>query len=253
MKKTFIVSTGRTGTQFLAHFFSENCDKVKSVHEPYPSRRFRILSNMYREGKVDKKKIISAFNYSRKDILVENNNYDYYIESNNFLYGFSGVFNEIMKDAKIIHIVRDPRDYIKSHLNHGVFKGKKLLAKKFLPYWFMNVKKGLKLEKQLNNYEILAGRWVIVNKFIEESCKGNDNYKMFKYEDIFGENRNQHLFELAEFIGLPAEQIIFKDEYKKLNEGKKNIANKWNTWSKEELDSVHGICGDLMTHYNYEF
>ena len=252
MKKTFIVSTGRTGTQFLAHFFSENCAKVKSVHEPYPSRRFRILSNMYRVGKIKKSSIILAFKHSRKYILKDNPNYDHYIESNNFLYGFTGVLNEIIKDAKIIHIIRDPRDYIKSHLNHGVFKGKKLIAKKFLPFWFMNVRRDLKIQKKLSEYEVLAGRWVIVNKFIEETCKGNDNYKMFKYEDLFGENRNQNLYELAKFIGLPADEIDFKDEYKKLNAGKKNIANKWNTWSKEELESVYDICGDMMNYFGYE-
>lgn len=254
MKNIFIVSTGRTGTQFLAHFFSEKINNVKSVHEPFPSRRFRILSNMYREGKVGKQTLKTIFKWSRKDLFkTKNQDYNFYIESNNFLYGYSGVINEMIKDAKIIHIVRDPRDYIKSHLNHGVFKGKKLLAKKYLPYWFMDVTKEVTTNKKLNQYEILAARWLIVNKFIEDSCKENPNYKMFKYEDIFGPNKNDYLHEMASFMGLPADQIVFSENYEKLNVGKKNIAKTWNSWPEEDLKKIYNICGDLMKQYNYEF
>ena len=44
-KVVVILSTGRTGTKALAHFFNTSYDNVTALHEPAPSRHLRLLSN----------------------------------------------------------------------------------------------------------------------------------------------------------------------------------------------------------------
>jgi hypothetical protein len=47
----FIVSTGRTGTQFLAHYFEQNFAHVTARHEPKPSYLLCMASNAYAADK----------------------------------------------------------------------------------------------------------------------------------------------------------------------------------------------------------
>src|SRR5690349_17691742 len=48
-----VVSTGRTGTQALAHHLNACYDNVTALHEPAPSRHLRLLSNRAVAGQVN--------------------------------------------------------------------------------------------------------------------------------------------------------------------------------------------------------
>ncbi len=44
-KTALILSSGRTGTQFLAHYLDANYDSVVARHEPPPARLLRFASH----------------------------------------------------------------------------------------------------------------------------------------------------------------------------------------------------------------
>ena len=41
----FVLSTGRTGTKFLAEYFNNNYPDITALHEPKPSYLLRLMSN----------------------------------------------------------------------------------------------------------------------------------------------------------------------------------------------------------------
>jgi hypothetical protein len=55
----FILSTGRTGTQFFEDYINQTTDNAVCKHEPKPSRRFKFLSNLYMNDKISDKTIIN--------------------------------------------------------------------------------------------------------------------------------------------------------------------------------------------------
>lgn len=247
MKTVFILSTGRTGTKFMADYFAALGEDILAYHEPVPSRRFRILSNMYTAGKVNEEILIRIFKFTRHKIIANPSLAKYYIESNNFLYGYCDLLPKVFEDCHIIHIIRDPRDYITSHINHGVFRGAKLLAKNYFPYWFMNVPKRLG-KSAMKPWEILAGRWLIVNQFLENRGKNLQNYHFCKFENVF----RQDLEQICKQIDLPYnEQILENLKKTKVNEGKLAIFPKWTSWTVEQMQEVDAICGPYMRTFGY--
>lgn len=208
----FILSTGRTGTNFLADYFALYPDCI-SVHEPEKSYRFRILSNMKARNLASSKFIINELQASRKLILSDKTS-NHYIESNNFLFGLSAELNQVFPNSRIVHIVRKPEDYIQSHLKHGAFEGTKKWANRLVPFWFMNVNHFFPEYSNLTEHEQLALRWIKVNELIENHCLNCQlPYQLFLFEDLFGENNRRyfeqlHDFTAIEFLEKPFQELI---------------------------------------------
>lgn len=245
MKYVFVLSTGRTGTKFLSNFFSDLSPKIKSLHEPFYSRHFRIFSNLYFHKKIKKKMLREIFKISRYNIF-NLKNYDFYIESNNFLSGFGEALIELIPDVYIIHIVRDPRNYIQSHINHGIFKGEKRIYLKYIPYTLYKKKKRA---WNNNKIEILAERWVFINNKLFELSNICKNYKMIYFEDMFN---NLEMKELNNFIGIEyKDDFFFRKIQKKENFSTMQIMDSWQKWSKKTAITVNNICKELMQKLNY--
>lgn len=249
MKAVFVLSTGRTGTKFIADFFSEYEEGVVSLHEPRFSRHFRILSNKFVQGKASSSFLTKTFRQTRKQLFSNPSPCDIYMESNNFLYGYAPLFKELFSDYLIVHIVRDPRDYIRSHINHGVFRGNKMLAKQFVPYWFMNTRKLYGFEHKPGQFETLAARWVVVNKYLEEQSHG-ENYLQIRFEDVFKDGSG--IEEICKKTGLTYHKERFdKMMGKKVNKGKLGLIEKWPNWENETCKTVYDICGEYMQKFGY--
>src|SRR6266513_2889210 len=80
----FIVSTGRTGTQFFESFFNNNFPGVLCLHEPRPDG-FDIAIGKIR-AKLDTEEIVNHLRSSRVGILsrLRRRNAKLYVESNPF-------------------------------------------------------------------------------------------------------------------------------------------------------------------------
>ena len=80
MKTVFVLSSGRTGTHFLAHYFNSNYDNVVALHEPKSTYLFRRYSNAYIAGKVPRERMIGVLRGARREVL-DSLQTDTYIES----------------------------------------------------------------------------------------------------------------------------------------------------------------------------
>lgn len=244
----FVLSTGRTGTTFLANYLTK-FDNVTAVHEPTHSRLIRMWTAARLEGHVDQGetsqvlKALTAPRYaSRKPGL--------YVESNPMLVGFSDVVDTVFNDPVIIHIVRDPRDYIRSAMNFGGSSGIKLLFNKFVPYWFTDVEQILNFDAHDDMRLMYAGYWRVANSFIKNSLSQSSNYHLLKHEELFADN-GENLDLIRKALGLKKSKKSIMTNNLKHNKSTRNTTPEWEQWSDDFCKSIAELCSPLMQEYGY--
>jgi hypothetical protein len=251
-----ILSTGRTGTKALAHFFNTSYDNVTALHEPKPSRHLRLLSNKAMAKGMSPNAAVRALRSAREKLLASLTR-PIYIESNWYVYGFIDALRPVFGDnTKLLHVVRNPRTYVPSMLNYGTYKGLKKLATNFLPYWYIRPEQvsdnPLKRWAEMSEAERLAWHWHVVNREIDRGAEmfGND-YLFMRYEDLFAPD-GSGIDTLLPWIGLPpSEKLLEKIRGERVNAstGRGNAA-----WEKIDADSRRAViemCGEQMRQYGY--
>jgi len=278
----FIVSKGRSGSTLLLNLLDANPHVIvplestflihlyskykyikkwdKRTIDSYLVDLYRIRK-IRRRWKLDKEKI-------REELydLLDNNNISYANVSRIIYLNFTSIFpkkeillvgdknpiytfcikeiKEIYPKAKIIHLVRDPRANVRSHIvSFNV---------KFLSF--------------------IAFKWYYYNKEVEQKKEVyNDSFFTVRYEDLV-ETPEKILIDVCDFLNIPynSESLNFhkkiEDEYgkyKKYKEGyhasltkpiDKNKSNKWKSYfNKKQLNIINHICIDSIKKYNYEF
>lgn len=253
LQTIFIVSTGRTGTTFLINYLSSAFPNCKAVDERN-FYTFRLLSNMRFSKLIStniSKLIISKL---RSDLHnqghLDLDYYDYYIEFNS-LVGVIDILAELFPESKFIHIVRDPRDYVRSVMNWGSFRGIKGIFNRFLPYWTLRL-----IQKNWHSYteiEILSHLWDMRNREIERelSYVKQEQKVRLKFEDIFLSEDYEGLKRLQAFIGLDEEikmEIMKKTDR---NASKSDLLLRWSEWNTMQCQQLYKICHELMNKYGY--
>lgn len=250
-----IISTGRTGTQSIAHHIQRLAPAITALHEPQPSRRFRFYSNLYLCGVISKKFLSSRLISARRELL-DNIDTDVYLESNPFLYGCLDVLSDAFPNARLVHVVRDPRTYIPSHINHGVYHGLKGFAGKYIPYWLLKPERcdaqpAFKW-KDVDERIRLAWLWDAINTQLDRGAElFGDRYLKLRFEDLFDE-KTRGLEQILEWIGRKPEGDIFKSARStKKNPSRIRRCDKFSMWDKHIQDKVLEICGNKMHNYGY--
>jgi hypothetical protein len=245
-----ITSTGRTGTQFFSYFINNCSSNAFCQHEPHPSRRFKFYSNLYLSGKISESFIAREFAKCRCGITKGAND-RYYVESNNFLFGCIQPLSQQYRILKLLHVVRDPKAYIISHLKHGFWKGIKKITAQYVPYWLEKL--ALAPGDRNNPVRILANRWVYVNEVIAR--RENDvDYLLVRFEDLFGPDQAlaaDTLNTVIQFFQLDIEDV---DKATALLKHKKNVGRKKripNDLPVADDAYVVSICRRLCRKYGY--
>jgi hypothetical protein len=268
IRPVFILSTGRTGTKFFAGFFSSGFNHVYAVHEPSPDMLELGLSVV--RGEISFRRARKELRLSRQNICkqVNKKNYSYYIESNNNISFIVPLLKDYFKNCKIIHVVRDGRNFVRSSYSKVIFPprdGKpamlfmtpgdhrrRLQAVDFPddPYHYR--------WKEMTRFERICWYWVKVNSIIEYSIKGDKNSIRVKYEDIFSEDSGiETISNIIEFLDLTDKMSFNKDEMKKFFEKKVNYTEKfllpqWSEWTSQQRDFFIEIAGRKMEEYGYD-
>jgi len=248
-KKTVLVlSTGRTGTNFIGELFNRH-PNVTAFHEPRPSRIIRMWSIARIEGKAARDDIAEVL-FSKRRKLLASVDTPIYVESNPYLFGAADCLNEIFENPVIINIVRDPRDYIKSSLNHGNARGLKYFLNRFVPFWYPKTYKILGLPKGESLVVRNAQYWHILNHWLKSSLHNLENYHEFRFEDLFHASDTIELKRLARAIGIE-ESFIDKSDLSATNRSVDNAIASWQEWSREDCRSLEDLCRPIMDRHGY--
>jgi hypothetical protein len=243
-KLFFIVSTGRTGTKWLSSLLSRCNGKCFVAHEPVPYEAMAYKEAVSDPASADryiekfrKKEIYLRIALSTKSI-------QYYGEVNSILRRHIEPLNKYLADARLLHLVRDGRDFVRSVVSRGTFSGKHPIFFDFRPpiideysaKWF-----------ELTEFEKTCWLWQWENKFMRQHID-----QTARFEDIVS---SYELFEkqILEPLGLDLGETIWKTQV----ESPKNVSSKynlgkWDDWTSEQKGQFYKICGKEMTHYGYE-
>lgn len=245
----FIVSTGRTGTKFLARYFNANFESIQGSHEP-PPRIFRLLSNAHVAGALPSRVLGPLFHAARRVAYREAAG-GIYLESNNFIYGFFDVLAALDPPPLIVHVVRDPRAYARSIIGHGSLQGGKFIASKLLPFWYARVRCEFgPLQTPVGRF---AGQWALVNRFLDRKGAAYPYYHRLRFEDLFDESESG-LRELCGILGLPYPGAQTRlPASRRVNRSQRRDIGAWPTWPAGWAAELHRICTPLMQSYGYGF
>jgi hypothetical protein len=249
---TFILSTGRTGTQFFARYLTATCPDVYCLHEPHPSRRFKWYSNFYLNGKLSSQFIGKQFVSTRNKILK---NFDgrHYVESSNFIFGCMNPVAEELSQVQVLHLVRHPLTYIRSHLNKGFWNGIKGFTARHIPGWLEFIDKEIRHSK--DPVLILAARWIYVNQIIRD-YENNFPYLVIRFEDLFSEKApkpTETLNHIRAFVECPPLSDKENDSWlgKPSNQSVTNRASDY-VISDNHKAFLQEKAADLLTLYDYK-
>jgi hypothetical protein len=281
-----ITSAGRTGTGFLGNRLSEIIEDSFSVHEPdlykfsikelLPKLRTFGFRHLFYDRYI---KDHGVRQLSERNLLHEQINNDavdeikrlrtnYYSKIENGLiieaypawFGLIEELYEAFQNVKVVSIVRDPREWIRSVVNRDAYYGKRDLTSKL---WFQTLDPSLiNDEKYVDRWakmswiEKLAWRWTKVYSEVKaEQEKGNTD--VYRFEDLFQNGYSNELERLLEQITKwPDRSYKYKIPRdflkKKVNINFTYEYPRWNQWSDEEKKSVLEITGDLISFYDYK-
>lgn len=251
-----ILSTGRTGTMSLAQYF-DAYPQVRALHEPRPSRRLRVASNLYMAGKIRQERLANLLTRCRRKLLASIDE-PIYVEANMFMHGFMGVLDEVYgrERTKAVHIVRDPRSWICSFADHAL-SGRKALVARWLPYWLLKPEQHRVPSElrwgRMQPAERIAWLWTAWN---EEMNRGQEllgeRYLQMRFEDIFAPD-GAGLAKLTGWVGLePRQELVAESATHKANATRTKSFPRFKEWPADVQQRVMEMCGPLMEQYGYK-
>lgn len=109
----FVLSTGRCGTKTLTHLLKLS-STVYARHEPAP-RLYAEALDAYLSNLMPTTRYRAIFTAARApDIGAAFLRGQVYAETSNWLTFFSPIIRDLLPNAKFIHLVRHPRDVVRS-------------------------------------------------------------------------------------------------------------------------------------------
>ena len=221
-----ITSLGRTGTTFLADFFSNNFQDIYAVHEPgkiiikklnpkiilkaikeigikgavtnklFGCQSIMQISNLRLAGIINAQVAANKIIKARKK-YIETKTEKIYLESNYQYHGLLDSLPLAFQQLQAAYIVRDPRDWIRSWMNLKALYHQSdihsFLGNRLTPLMAGDTQVA-KEWKSFGQFEKLAWLWGYVNKFILKNAKNNPQIKIFRFEDLFLSSQKEENF-----------------------------------------------------------
>jgi hypothetical protein len=250
-----IISTGRTGTIFFARLIGDLYPDVAAYHERGFSRPIQILTNIYFAGLFPKQSLILAWKVL-KGREIKTCEKPFHMDANCFLYGLPAIAPHLTSGLKVIHLVRDPRTYVTSHLNFARFRPTSFIANYLVPFWQPSpfLTGGIPWKKffSFSRLERYAWIWDFKNSIMDSIEQTDVPYLRIRFEDIFHSKAPEETFgRITDFIGLPHKTNIQERFYQPVNQAPKTNFPEWPGWTPAQCTQLHALCGKHMARYGY--
>jgi hypothetical protein len=277
----FIVSAGRTGTQFFGKQLGRIIDDCLSTHEPdrYAGfsrdtwesiRRFgfnhvvlqralrrsgiRHLTQQYLAGKLTDQQATRAI-HQQRDAYLNGQTASLIVESYYQWYGLLPCLRQAYPQCKIVGIVRDPRTWVMSLTHRKLRHSLGRFAGRLTPeiagdrqhrgHW-----------KDMGAFERYCWEWKTINQHILASVDKDPNAHLYRFEDLFqAPDRDSQMRALLTFITRFDNRSYPFQLRDSIMESRLNPSAKapaaWPDWPIEQARALHRICGDLMHDLGY--
>ena len=248
----FVVSTGRTGTTFLAQAASEL--GADGCHEPGPWW-LRHLSNAYASGHLDHGRALRILRKQRPVIGADRP----YLEASCLIYGLVAPLLDAFPEAQVVHVVRDPRTYVQSGLAWGAYRfgGRPLnLApyRRLAPPQFTPADPAARLRWVADDqFDRLCWAWSAMNEAMRTQGAGHHRFRTVRFEDLTDGDRGPGVLEdLGDDLGLdvPAQRLA-ELTGNPVNASGAVEPDDWRTWTDDRLHVLRERTADEAAHYGY--
>jgi hypothetical protein len=288
-----ITSLGRTGTRFFAAFFGEIIPDSTSLHEPDTFhlggiqvmkrllgqiKEAGVYNMIIRKGlgqwsmpSVSHARVRGELGYaqavqqvlSQRKKFVESRKGTVYIESSLASYGLIDVLKDVYQQHRVVYIIRDGRDFVRSRINRAPMYNRKKIFSLFAHRW----PRASDFEDDpycsewatMSRFKRLCWAWAKLNEYALSTIDKNPDARLFRFEDIFkSEDRYQHLEDMVQFVTTFPDAKPFAvgslDGWldRRINPSA-GLFPAWEEWSPEHKQQFETICGPLMKKSGYEF
>ncbi len=226
----FIVSAGRTGTQFLAKALPQMIDDCAAFHEPdtlWLDRPFEYFTKVYwaqvrrhglyhmtfgqthatathlatarYKGRIDDAQATAWFDRLRGRFVGKVPE-SIFVESNGLLWGVIDLILERMPNSKVVMVVRDPRAWIRSAVLASHFRAFKPPDYDFLgfsprPYHRSPADHTPAAWRTMSLPDKYAWLYGMLNSSLLATLANNDRAVILRYEDLFEGGEQRPTFE----------------------------------------------------------
>lgn len=247
----FILSTGRTGTTLLGQIFG---DKISLKHQESGSRVINVLGNLT-AAKLFPKKLLNRFLVSQfGNGEVPHSTSD---PLRSIPLSFFLLSGEHHCKGKVIHLIRDPRDFVTSFMNWKKGSFKRTILHHFIPLWQPNpvftgdvsVLGRLRMSK----FEHFCWIWNYKNRFFQNSFSQSEDYFQLKFENLTSEEYSPSIIDsLLSFMEVESSNgNNFSLPQKKVNKSEKKYFPRWPDWTPAQAKVLDKWCGEPMRSLGY--
>lgn len=246
----FLISTGRTGTKYFSKLFQGYGENVVAFHTSKHTRLIHIANNMHYLGLAPQGLPKGLWQRFKVPVIMAAQGR--YVECNPYYYYNIPHIWEAFPQAQIIFIIREPREFIRSHIRWERQRLMSRIANQLTPFWaplpFWQQFAGISgnLYQRVNYY---ARIWVRKNAVIKTAIKDDPRAITVRFEDIFANPKGvEKITELFDWLQLPLTKPIEQEIVEKRENITHGNAIKWD-------DRCEAIiireCHGLMDEFGY--
>ncbi|MDB6056355.1 MAG: hypothetical protein JWO95_199 [Verrucomicrobiales bacterium] len=257
LKATVIVSTGRTGTCFLARLLNKPELGMYAVHEPDPT--LVELGYDVVTGRKPVEHAKSVIIRERANIFSAARD-KLYIESNGGLIFLLQPLKELIPNLKVIHVVRHPVDIVRSGVNRCyISKGRVFQTYAEDQRWKLRTTDFSDATEDwgaLDIYERFMWTWALKNNCAARFVRENPAIGLtVRFEDIFHSADHNGFYSMLDFLNLAELSSKFsRDDFKQVVNGSKAaFAEPFEAWPSRRKASLERICGPVVRDWDYQY
>ena len=293
-KPTVIVSSiGRTGTTFYANLFDKTIPDCMAVHEPdsisirkYRSQpgalaadlkwkmKFYGLNNvLWRKLNgtgirgVSDRRISGRWTaeQAQKAIFSQRVGIDripekLYVESNYGFYGLIDITPKVYSNHRLIYIVRDGREWVRSQMTRTMFAGNDI-------HRILGTRLSATMDPndpytgrwgEMSRFDRLCWSWRTINQYALATMESNPHARFYRFEDLFqGDDKVERMQESVRFCldmpGIDAPNALDVAPFmsRKVNKGEREYPS-WPDWTEAQKAMFRESCADLMGKLGYD-
>lgn len=235
-----VVSTGRTGTRWLAGLLAR-VPGARVEHEPVPVETWAHREAM--EDPVAARRYVDGFRLKEIYLRARSQDPVVYGEVNGILRRHVDALRAAVPGLRLVHLVRDGRDVVRSLVSRGTWAGEHPVYGGFTPPPVDDIARSW---GDRSSFERACWIWTWENAHMRERIPD-----LARLEDITGSYQAFHR-QILEPLGLELDEAVWREARNAVeNKTRSHAMPAWDGWSSEQKSTFRRICGEEMARYGY--